>query len=32
MEKVADEYASVTIDETNIIEKFKKEIAPLKGD
>lgn len=32
IEKVAKAYAPVTIDETDIIEKFKKDIAPLKGD
>jgi hypothetical protein len=32
IEKVAKAYAPVTIDETEIIEKFKKDIAPLKGD
>ena len=32
IEKLAKAYAPVTIDETDIIEKFKKDIAPLKGD
>ena len=32
MEKVAKSYAPVTIGEMDLIEKFKKEIAPLKGD
>jgi len=32
IEKVAKAYAPVTVDETDIIEKFKKDIAPLKGD
>ncbi|MDP3145537.1 MAG: TerB family tellurite resistance protein [Bacteroidota bacterium] len=32
MEKVAMSYAPVTIDEMSLIDKFKAEIAPLKGD
>ena len=32
MEKVAKAYLPVTMEETNILEQFKKDIAPLKGD
>ena len=32
MEKVAKAYKPVTIDEMLLLEKFKKDIAPLKGD
>ena len=32
MEKVAKAYAPVTIDETNLIDKFRLDISPLKGD
>ena len=32
IEKVAKAYKPVTIDEMNLIERFKKDIAPLKGD
>ena len=32
MEKVAKAYKPVTIDETHLIDKFKADIAPLKGD
>jgi len=32
LEKVAKAYTPVTIDETDLIEKFKVDIAPLKGD
>ncbi|HXB39165.1 MAG TPA: TerB family tellurite resistance protein [Bacteroidia bacterium] len=32
MEKVAKAYKPVTIDELQLIEKFKKDIAPIKGD
>lgn len=32
MEKIAKAYAPVTINEMDLIEKFKLEIAPLKGD
>jgi uncharacterized tellurite resistance protein B-like protein len=32
MEIVAKAYPPVTIEEQNLIDKFKKDIAPLKGD
>ena len=32
MEKMASAYPPVTIDEEDIIKRFKKDIAPLKGD
>lgn len=32
IEKVAKSYAPVTIDEMQLIEKFKKDIEPLNGD
>lgn len=32
METVAKAYPPVTIEEQNLIDKFKKDIAPLKGD
>lgn len=32
LEKVAKAYAPVTIDETDLIQKFKVDITPLKGD
>src|ERR1700741_4201247 len=32
MEKVSKAYPPVTIDETDILEKFKADIEPLKGD
>ena len=32
MEKMADAYPPVTIEEEEIISRFKKDIAPLKGD
>ena len=32
MEKVAKAYKPVTIDEIHLIDKFKADIAPLKGD
>jgi uncharacterized tellurite resistance protein B-like protein len=32
MEKVARAYPPVTIEEMNLLERFKKDIAPLRGD
>ena len=32
MEKVAKAYPPVTQEEMNLLERFKKDIAPLKGD
>jgi len=32
MEKVANAYKTVTINEQNLIEKFKKDIEPIIGD
>ncbi len=32
MEKIANAYPPVTMEENEILEKFKKDIAPLKGD
>lgn len=32
MEKVAEAYPPVTVEEKNIIEKFKKDIEPIHGD
>ncbi len=32
MEKIAMAYSPVTIAEMNLLEKFKKDIEPLKGD
>ena len=32
MEKVAKAYSPVTHEEMNLLERFKKDIAPLKGD
>jgi uncharacterized tellurite resistance protein B-like protein len=32
MEKVAAAYPPVTIEEESILERFRKDIAPLKGD
>ncbi len=32
MEKIAKAFPPVTVDEINLLEKFKKDIAPLIGD
>jgi uncharacterized tellurite resistance protein B-like protein len=32
MERVANAYPPVTYEESNLLEKFKKDIAPLRGD
>jgi hypothetical protein len=32
MEKIAEAYAPITVAEESVLERFKKDIAPLKGD